>query len=103
MLTLRYYSLLIFSRLNFNVAHNIVYLFLVLINNGRLIIYINDAVGAAGKAHNKEMRKRKHASITTWREWVEAEGSDTSKYFTMDYSRVRRRRPVHNNSLPVAP
>lgn len=38
----------------------------------------------------------------TWREWVEA-GGDTSQFFTMDYSHVRRRRPIHNKSLPLAP
>ncbi|KAL1807074.1 hypothetical protein ACET3Z_030142 [Daucus carota] len=55
----------------------------------------------SGKAQKKEAKK-KQASIETWREWVE-EGSDSSQYFTMDYSRVRRRRPIHNKSLPVAP
>ncbi|XP_074338627.1 uncharacterized protein LOC141676810 isoform X2 [Apium graveolens] len=51
----------------------------------------------------KNGAKKRQASIETWREWMEAEGSDTSQYFTMDYSRVRRRRPIHNKSLPVAP
>ncbi|XP_056166214.1 uncharacterized protein LOC115666024 isoform X2 [Syzygium oleosum] len=37
----------------------------------------------------------------TWREW--AEGTDPTQYFTMDYSNVRRRRPIHNKSLPVGP
>ncbi|KAF8039191.1 hypothetical protein BT93_B1674 [Corymbia citriodora subsp. variegata] len=37
----------------------------------------------------------------TWREW--AEGADSTHYFTMDYSQVRRRRPIHNKSLPVGP
>ncbi|KAK1350197.1 hypothetical protein POM88_054720 [Heracleum sosnowskyi] len=77
-------------------------------NGGDQDLYAHNAEkdafsGAAGKAHNKETRKRKHAPITTWREWVEAQGSDTSQYFTMDYSRVRRRRPIHNKSFPVAP
>ncbi|KAM6548296.1 hypothetical protein CsatB_019972 [Cannabis sativa] len=46
---------------------------------------------------NKVVR---HRSRGTWREWVE--GSDTSgDYFTMDYTRVRRRRPIHNKSIPV--
>ncbi|XP_030514557.1 uncharacterized protein LOC115728354 isoform X1 [Rhodamnia argentea] len=37
----------------------------------------------------------------TWREW--GEGTDPTQYFTMDYSQVRRRRPIHNKSLPVGP
>ncbi|KAF7827934.1 uncharacterized protein G2W53_019098 [Senna tora] len=28
---------------------------------------------------------------------------DPSQYFTMDYSRVRRRRPVHNKHIPLSP
>ncbi|KAK1381037.1 hypothetical protein POM88_027781 [Heracleum sosnowskyi] len=56
----------------------------------------------AGKADKNEAKKMQ-SSVETWREWVEAEGSDTSQYFTMDYSRVRRRRPIHNKALPVAP
>ncbi|XP_057448059.1 uncharacterized protein LOC130739701 [Lotus japonicus] len=35
-------------------------------------------------------------------EWIEGE-DDTSKYFTMDYHGVRRRRPIHNKHLPVTP
>ncbi|KAK9266763.1 hypothetical protein L1049_006683 [Liquidambar formosana] len=42
-----------------------------------------------------------HGRGATWREWVE--GTDTSHFFTMDYSSVRRRRPIHNKSLPVGP
>ncbi|KAK2635987.1 hypothetical protein Ddye_030779 [Dipteronia dyeriana] len=42
-----------------------------------------------------------NGSKGTWQEWVE--GTDTSQYFTMDYSHVKRRRPIHNKSLPVAP
>ncbi|XP_074381241.1 uncharacterized protein LOC141723347 [Apium graveolens] len=60
----------------------------------------------AGKAQNKEITKRKlQGPIKTWRECVEAQGSDdtASQYFTMDYSRVRRRRPIHNKSLRAAP
>ncbi|XP_021848313.1 protein GOLVEN 6 [Spinacia oleracea] len=32
-----------------------------------------------------------------WREWEE--NHDASDLFTMDYRRVRRRRPIHNKSL----
>ncbi|CAK9177521.1 unnamed protein product [Ilex paraguariensis] len=52
------------------------------------------------KLHLKEANM-KHSRKGTWREWVER--TDTSKYFTMDYSYVRRRRPIHNQSLPVGP
>ncbi|KAM4121324.1 hypothetical protein ACJW30_03G199600 [Castanea mollissima] len=38
----------------------------------------------------------------TWREWVER-GADESEFYTMDYSSVRRRRPIHNKSMPVTP
>ncbi|XP_057481986.1 protein GOLVEN 6 [Actinidia eriantha] len=37
----------------------------------------------------------------TRQEWME--GTDTSEFFTMDYTKVRRRRPIHNKSLPAAP
>lgn len=40
-----------------------------------------------------------HGSKGTWQEW--AEGTDTSNFFTMDYSKVKRRRPIHNKSIPV--
>ncbi|CAN0896256.1 hypothetical protein LINGRAHAP2_LOCUS18377 [Linum grandiflorum] len=34
----------------------------------------------------------------------EEEGIDTTQYYTtMDYSRVRKRRPIHNKSLPRSP
>ncbi|KAL2546593.1 uncharacterized protein Fot_15826 [Forsythia ovata] len=42
-----------------------------------------------------------HAAKGTWREWVE--GDNKSEYFTMDYTWVRRRRPIHNKQVPVAP
>ncbi|KAH1097818.1 hypothetical protein J1N35_014739 [Gossypium stocksii] len=35
-------------------------------------------------------------------QWKEG-GPDLSHYLTMDYSNVRRRRPIHNKSFPVAP
>ncbi|XP_021815235.1 uncharacterized protein LOC110757813 [Prunus avium] len=37
-------------------------------------------------------------SSGTWQEWME--GENTSEFFTMDYSKVRRRRPIHNKSRP---
>ncbi|XP_061363076.1 uncharacterized protein LOC133306724 [Gastrolobium bilobum] len=37
----------------------------------------------------------------TRQEWME--GDDHSEYFTMDYTSVRRRRPIHNKQLPVGP
>jgi hypothetical protein len=39
---------------------------------------------------------------STWQEWMD-ERADTSEFYTMDYSQVRRRRPVHNKSMPVGP
>ncbi|XP_035540198.1 probable root meristem growth factor 8 [Juglans regia] len=36
-------------------------------------------------------------------EWVEGAESDTSQILTMDYSPVRKRRPIHNKSMPVGP
>ncbi|KAK7275032.1 hypothetical protein RIF29_16138 [Crotalaria pallida] len=38
----------------------------------------------------------------TKEEWSEG-GDDPSKYFTMDYPKVNRRRPIHNKNLPVGP
>lgn len=38
-------------------------------------------------------------SAETWQEQMEKE--DTSEFFTMDYHRVRRRRPIHNKSFPA--
>jgi len=37
----------------------------------------------------------------TRQEWMESD--DPSQYFTMDYNRVKRRRPIHNKQLPVGP
>ncbi|XP_047169561.1 uncharacterized protein LOC124838087 [Vigna umbellata] len=37
----------------------------------------------------------------TRQEWMEVD--DPSQYFTMDYTRVRRRRPIHNKKVPVGP
>ncbi|GMI75303.1 root meristem growth factor 8, GOLVEN 6 [Hibiscus trionum] len=44
---------------------------------------------ASGKARQKEQGRRQERG----------EGD----YFTMDYSHVRRRRPIHNKSLPLGP
>lgn len=59
-----------------------------------------------GKAYQKE-KARVHETGTgsgrgTRQEWVDS-GADISQYFTMDYSNVRRRSPIHNKSLPVGP
>ncbi|KAJ6432007.1 hypothetical protein OIU84_019301 [Salix udensis] len=57
---------------------------------------------APGKAYHKEQDGVTGGRPAgTWREW--AEGTDKSHFFTMDYSLVRRRRPIHNKSLPVGP
>ena len=60
----------------------------------------------AGKADQKGGEKGHiHASSSrgTRQEWVEGSDVNVSQFFTMDYSHVRRRRPIHNKSLPVAP
>ncbi|KAJ4838504.1 hypothetical protein Tsubulata_030464 [Turnera subulata] len=56
----------------------------------------------SGKADHKQQNVMHGGKAAgTWHEWVE--GTDTSQFFTMDYSHVRRRRPIHNKSLPVGP
>ncbi|XP_010261136.1 PREDICTED: probable root meristem growth factor 8 [Nelumbo nucifera] len=35
----------------------------------------------------------------TRQKWVE--GAEAWQFFTMDYARVRRRRPIHNKAVPV--
>ncbi|XP_054791932.1 protein GOLVEN 6-like [Prosopis cineraria] len=66
----------------------------------------NDKENLSGKEQEKEqkmkvVRKKKKKNKGTRQEWVE--GEDPSQYMTMDYSRVRRRRPIHNKNIPVAP
>ncbi|KAL5826204.1 hypothetical protein ACOSQ4_018001 [Xanthoceras sorbifolium] len=56
---------------------------------------------AHGKEKKKEEKVMVHGSKGTWQEWLER--TETSEYFTMDYSHVKRRRPIHNKSLPLAP
>ncbi|GKV50326.1 hypothetical protein SLEP1_g57036 [Rubroshorea leprosula] len=55
--------------------------------------------GKWNKYQNEQVQK--HGSGGTREEW--AEGADSSQFFTMDYSHVRRRQPIHNKSLPVSP
>ncbi|KAJ9163469.1 hypothetical protein P3X46_023134 [Hevea brasiliensis] len=55
----------------------------------------------SGKSRHKEENVMKR-SRGTRQEWVEGT-DDTSQYFTMDYSHVRRRSPIHNKALPVGP
>ncbi|KAK4260958.1 hypothetical protein QN277_004015 [Acacia crassicarpa] len=67
----------------------------------------NDKEISSGKEEEKKEKmkvvvgKKKKKKTGTRQEWVE--GEDPSQYFTMDYSRVRRRRPIHNKNIPVAP
>ncbi|CAL5189112.1 unnamed protein product [Lathyrus oleraceus] len=45
----------------------------------------------------KEKKKKQKMAVGrkgTRQEWMESE--DPSEYFTMDYNRVKRRRPIHN-------
>ncbi|KAI3700065.1 hypothetical protein L2E82_44680 [Cichorium intybus] len=53
---------------------------------------------SSGESHKngEEIDVIVHAAKGTRQEWIE--GSDpTHEFFTMDYSHVRRRRPIHNN------
>ncbi|KAJ4710694.1 hypothetical protein OWV82_016848 [Melia azedarach] len=66
-----------------------------------------DAPAAGNMVYNKKQGEVMHGSRSnnkkgTRAEWVER-GGDISQYFTMDYSHVKRRRPIHNKSLPVGP
>ncbi|KAJ8774502.1 hypothetical protein K2173_016948 [Erythroxylum novogranatense] len=54
------------------------------------------------RKHQKENQKLRSERKGTWQEWIEST-SDKSQFFTMDYSHVRRRRPIHNKSIPVGP
>ncbi|KAL9666961.1 hypothetical protein QQ045_001305 [Rhodiola kirilowii] len=51
-----------------------------------------------------EQKKAKPRPVEgqTWQQWMD-DGGDSSEFFTMDYSKVRRRRPIHNKGLPVGP
>ncbi|KAK1423203.1 hypothetical protein QVD17_18499 [Tagetes erecta] len=52
---------------------------------------------STGQSYKKEVNVMMHATKGTRQEWIE--GSDpTHEFFTMDYSHVRRRRPIHNKS-----
>ena len=55
-----------------------------------------------GKSNKKEQVNVVHGSKGTWREWMEG-GAEASEFYTMDYSHVQRRRPIHNKSMPDAP
>ncbi|CAL5338544.1 unnamed protein product [Camellia sinensis] len=67
-----------------------------------LLSYSKQRASLSGKQHNKEA-DMKFGRRGTWQEWVE-EGTDRTQFFTMDYSHVRRRRPIHNkSSVPVGP
>ncbi|CAJ2648226.1 unnamed protein product [Trifolium pratense] len=55
----------------------------------------------AGK-QSKKKQNMEVGSKGTRQEWIE-EADDPSQYFTMDYNRVKRRRPIHNKKLPVGP
>ncbi|KAK0574218.1 hypothetical protein LWI29_019895 [Acer saccharum] len=62
---------------------------------------VTPSSGKQYKEEEKVIHGNGNGSKGTRQEWVE--GTDTSQYFTMDYSHVKRRRPIHNKSLPVAP
>lgn len=55
-----------------------------------------------GKVHKKGGDEAVvHVKKGTWQEWKEGMG-DNSQFFTMDYTHVRRRRPIHNRFTPAA-
>ncbi|MED6200107.1 hypothetical protein PIB30_082022 [Stylosanthes scabra] len=60
---------------------------------------------AAGKQdNNRNQNMVLGRKGTSRQEWMEMGNHDhPSQYFTMDYARVRRRRPIHNKNLPVGP
>lgn len=58
-------------------------------------------MGHAGNAKQKE-EATVRGSRGRRQQWKEG-GPDLSHYLTMDYSNVRRRRPIHNKSFPAAP
>ncbi|CAN1794969.1 hypothetical protein LINPERHAP1_LOCUS20458 [Linum perenne] len=54
-----------------------------------------DGASTSGKSYEKKKEEGEGDE--------EGEGTDTTQYWTMDYSRVRKRRPIHNKSLPRGP
>ncbi|KAF7132111.1 hypothetical protein RHSIM_Rhsim09G0122000 [Rhododendron simsii] len=68
-------------------------------SHSRGIFYVTGRV--PGKQHRKESGMVRGRGSGTMQEWKE--GIDPSHFFTMDYSHVTRRRPIHNKLLPVAP
>ncbi|KAG2702560.1 hypothetical protein I3760_06G095600 [Carya illinoinensis] len=58
----------------------------------------------AGKSYDKDeqVMVHGHGRQGTRQEWVD-QGAETSPFYTMDYTHVRRRRHIHNKSMPVAP
>ncbi|KAD7478744.1 hypothetical protein E3N88_01880 [Mikania micrantha] len=52
-----------------------------------------------GKSYKEEVKVMVHATKgTRQEEWIKA-SDPTHEFFTMDYSHVRRRRPIHNKSF----
>ncbi|RDX91790.1 hypothetical protein CR513_26174, partial [Mucuna pruriens] len=54
---------------------------------------------AAGKQYHRK-QNMVLGKKGTRQEWMEVDVDDPSQYFTMDYTRVRRRRPIHNKQMP---
>ncbi|KAL2349099.1 hypothetical protein Fmac_003099 [Flemingia macrophylla] len=59
-----------------------------------------NSFAAEGKQYDRK-QNMVHGKKGTRQEWMKVD--DPSQYFTMDYSQVRRRRPIHNKKLPVGP
>ncbi|KAF5745341.1 hypothetical protein HS088_TW07G00925 [Tripterygium wilfordii] len=66
------------------------------------ILYKQQKKDISGKHKPGEQKAMMHGSKGTWKEWMEG-STDASHFFTMDYTHVKRRRPIHNKSLPVSP
>lgn len=72
------------------------------VEGGKELLYCRKLQEAsAGKQQHKKAGPT-HARRGTRQEWEEG-GTNASQLFTMDYSHVRRRRPVNNKALPVSP
>ncbi|KAJ4959664.1 hypothetical protein NE237_019574 [Protea cynaroides] len=58
----------------------------------------NNKQDFSDKIHSPVMLPGKEGTRQRW-----IEGKDMWQFFTMDYSQVRRRQPVHNKAVPTRP
>ncbi|KAI3729622.1 hypothetical protein L6452_18283 [Arctium lappa] len=67
-----------------------------------LVSYNEQNKASSDESHKKgetEEVVMVHAAKGTRQEWIER-SDPTHEFFTMDYSHIRRRRPIHNKSFP---